>query len=112
MSFPDRFLLALGLTLSVVMQACPFALAQNSVLQGSVRHDYVPSVIRQDQVVSNPVTVVRVQQPMTPIAGSVAAQRAVTPQRAQVRYVERPVYRTVPVYVRDDRTFFQRHPKV
>lgn len=43
-------------------------------------------------------------------ASSFKTEKKYSAQARRVEYVDRPVYRTV--YVRDNRTFFQRHPKV
>lgn len=92
MPFPARLPFALLLA-SLNFLYCPISMAQSSVLTGSVNHTYMPKMISQNQI---PTTQVRV-----------------VPQR-QIQYVpvirERPIYRTV--YYRDNRTFFQRHPKV
>jgi len=107
------------LALALATQIMP-AFAQNAVLTGSINHnDYRPSILTQDATISQlvparlpsaapaaapqralPVTSVRIPQ-------AVPQQSRLAPR---VEYVDRPVVKTV--YVQDNRTFFQKHPKV
>jgi hypothetical protein len=79
--------------------------AQTTVLSGKVNSNAMPQLIRQvpqyDRTqVQTPVTIVNTQR--SPYQSGAAQTKTVV--------VERPVYREV--YVRDNRTYFQRHPKV
>lgn len=104
---PHKHCLALLLGSFVGLQTCTVAYAQSSVLTGKISHDsYQQKIITQDarfdnsagspvlNPAQNPVSVATVQRPVTSVR--------LAPQPAVVRTV----------YVRDNRTFFQRHPKV
>jgi len=85
-------------------QAVGAAQAQTTVLSGKVHSDAMPQLVRQvpqlDRMqVQTPVTIVNTQRSPY-LAGAVQTKTV----------VQRPVYREV--YVRDNRTYFQRHPKV
>lgn len=80
-------------------------MAQSTALTGSIRQDYYSQkIVKQDALVAPaaapvaiPSTVVRV----APRSGRLVEKHY---------YYERPVYHTV--YMQDNRTFFQKHPKV
>jgi len=81
------------------------AQAQTTVLSGKVHSDAMPQLVRQvPQLdrgqVQTPVTIVNTQR--SPYQSGAVQTKTVV--------VQRPVYREV--YVRDNRTYFQRHPKV
>lgn len=94
------------------------ALAQSTVLTGKVASvSSMPALIRQNPVydtitVTTPVNSYGAVQS---VAGQAPAQaigqlRPPLQSGVQTVYVSKPVYRTV--YLRDNRTFFERHPKV
>lgn len=92
------------LALSISQYALVPVMAQSTALSGSIRQDYYSQkIVTQDAVLAPaptalPSTAVRVSPPH---AGKVVERHF---------YYERPVYRTV--YMQDNRTFFQKHPKV
>jgi hypothetical protein len=110
LAFPDgifnlsnKNISRLFLALTVSQCALLPVMAQSTALTGSIRQDYYPQrIISQDAVVAPvqaaiPSTAVRV----APRQGRVVEKHY---------YYERPVYHTV--YMQDNRTFFERHPKV
>lgn len=105
-----NYFLAAGVAAAFLSQI-PIANSQSTVLQGSVEKTH-PANTRilqagsaQTAVVTAPVAA---PAPVT-VRGRTSRQVHYV-DRPVVHVVERPVYRTV--YVRDDRTFFQKHPKV
>ncbi|MBY0357815.1 MAG: glycine zipper family protein [Candidatus Obscuribacterales bacterium] len=76
--------------------------AQSTVLTGKVATTNRTKLINQNARYDTPVTTVRTSSAIV----SAPQQRISAPAPV----VTRPVYQTV--YVRDNRTFFQRHPKV
>ena len=81
------------------------AQAQTTVLSGKVHSNAMPQLVRQEpqydrMPVQTPVTIVNTQR--SPYQSGVTQTKTVV--------IQRPVYREV--YVRDNRTYFQRHPKV
>lgn len=81
------------------------AQAQTTVLSGKVHSNAMPQLVRQEpqydrMQVQTPVTIVNTQR--SPYQSGVSQAKTVV--------IQRPVYREV--YVRDNRTYFQRHPKV
>ncbi|MBP6744356.1 glycine zipper family protein [bacterium] len=97
-SFSCMALIALILTVSS-------AQAQTTVLSGKVHSNAMPQLVRQEpqydrMPVQTPVTIVNTQR--SPYQSGVTQTKTVV--------IQRPVYREV--YVRDNRTYFQRHPKV
>lgn len=99
-SFSCMAVIALCLTVSS-------AQAQTTVLSGKVHSNAMPQLVRQEpqydrmQVQTpTPVTIVNTQR--VPYQSGAVQTKTVV--------VQRPVYREV--YVRDNRTYFQRHPKV
>ncbi|MBX9719897.1 MAG: hypothetical protein K2X81_00755 [Candidatus Obscuribacterales bacterium] len=95
-----RVVLNTALAASILFSQAVYA--QSTVLTGKINHDVeVPRIVQQDAAANaNNVYRASVTRVRVPVA---------TPH-GRVQYIERPVYRTV--YVKDDRTFFQRHPKV
>lgn len=72
------------------LQTCLPCLAQSTVLTGRVENARtLPKLVSQTAVYAPPTTQVRV---------------------APARVITKPAYRTI--YVQDNRTYFQRHPKV
>lgn len=92
------------------------ALAQSTVLTGKVASaSSMPALIRQNPVydtitVTAPVNSYGANQALSGQAQALGQQRLPLQSGVQTVYVSKPVYRTV--YLRDNRTFFQRHPKV
>ena len=97
-SFSCMAVIALILTVNPVQ-------AQTTVLSGKVHSNAMPQLVRQEpqydrMQVQTPVTIVNTQR--SPYQSGVTQAKTVV--------IQRPVYREV--YVRDNRTYFQRHPKV
>jgi hypothetical protein len=134
----SRLPLVSCLALALATQIMP-AFAQNAVLTGSINHnDYRSNILTQDATISQmvptepypmaaptalpqrsrPVTSVRIPQaaPQQARISSMSQPTRLSPMPQQARlsprveYVDRPVVKTV--YVQDNRTFFQKHPKV
>ncbi|CAN5418309.1 hypothetical protein BH11CYA1_BH11CYA1_50190 [soil metagenome] len=104
-SFSKKVIQNLSVVLISIFPTVGPAFAQTTVLSGKVHSSAMPQLVRQvpqyDQVrVRVPTTTTTVVQ--RPYQTGVVQSKTVV--------VEKPVYREV--YVRDNRTYFQRHPKV
>ncbi len=108
-----RKLSTASLAVAIVgLQMLP-AFAQTTVLSGKVNSSAaMPQLVRQVPVYDTNRNTVRVVTPNPNSSAAASVPRRVYSSGAQTRtvYVEKPVYRDV--IVRDNRTYFQRHPKV
>lgn len=85
----------------------PVAFAQTTMLTGSAYHnDNSRPLVKQTAVIDRQV----VSRPAPVVYKAATSQQRIAAAAPKTVYVERPVYRNV--YVKDNRTFFQRHPKV
>ncbi len=109
----SRKLSAASLAIAMVgLQTLP-AFSQTTVLSGKVNSSAaMPQLVRQVPVYDNNTNTNTVTVVTPNVNPSSRTPRRVYSSSAQTRtvYVEKPVYRDV--IVRDDRTYFQRHPKV
>jgi hypothetical protein len=101
MFYPRPYLLIAAV--SVLQFASSPVMAQTTVLTGAAGPSTMPKLIMQTPKYDT-------YSASSPQVQAAQVPRA--PQRAQVNrvYVDRPVIRTV--YLKDNRTYFQRHPKV
>lgn len=88
------------LVAALIVSLCAPVMAQSTVLTGKVERGGERVRVLSDSVSTS--TVVLPQQRVT--------ERVIVKERPVYRVVERPVYQRV--YVRDNRTYWQRHPKV
>jgi len=97
----------LTLSSSLSLVTAPVAFAQTTMLTGSAYHnDNSRPLVKQTAVMDRQV----VTRSAPPVYRAAAAQQHIAAVAPKTVYVDRPVYRNV--YVKDNRTFFQRHPKV
>lgn len=88
-----------------LFQSVSSVAAQTTVLSGKVNSNAMPQLIRQEPQFDR----IQVQTPVSvPSANPSRMYQSGVQTRTVV--VQKPVYREV--YVRDNRTYFQRHPKV
>jgi len=98
---------------SFLLQAASPAFAQTTVLSGRVHSSAaMPQLVREVPVSAQgrETVTVPVRETVTVNTQSHRPHLYSSSTQTKTVYVEKPVYRDV--YVRDNRTYFQRHPKV